>query len=430
MKRLVIGWFFLLAAMLSPAQSWGGFTIKGRYGVLPSSGGTALTDVQIARHANLARCLCDQFSEENDPYSYYFDMQYTGTFDGSDVYFYIGNDCANTSVSLSQCSEIGALNINAFQNQTQLIPVPVNHLVDPGNGMCKAQASSSTFYIFSSLEQRTVAFSQGVTYDTKAPAAPSNVKAEGGEQSVTVSWDAAPSEDGVNGFDVLCAVSGAPAPSANEDKATWVDTQDVCGKVLALGSDQEGEDCPADALVAGQRPHKCYVCASVPATASSVRITGLENGTEYTFAVVAVDKFDNPSPLSAIVTATPVPTIDFAEHYRASGGEAEGDYCFIATAVYGDREHPFVRVLRVFRDVALLPHAPGRAFVRWYYRQGPAWAAHLQELPIPRAILQALFFPLVLFAVLALTAPLWLFALGVWHLRRRRTARRKEVSHA
>lgn len=427
MKLQSFGWFFLF--FLLPVNSWGGFSIKARYGVLPSAGGTALTDVQIARHANLARCLCDQWSEENDPYSYYFDMQYSGTFDNTDVYFYIGNDCANTSVALTQCSEIGALNINTFQNQTQLIPVPVNHLVDPGNGMCKAQASSSTFYIFSNLEQRTVAFSQSVTYDTKAPSAPQNVKAKGGESAITVSWDAALTEDGIDRFNVLCAVDGAPAEVSNAETATWVDSVDVCGKVLTLGSDQEGEDCPMDALIAGQRAHKCYVCGTAPATATSVRITGLTNGTEYSVAVVAIDKYDNPSVLSDVVTATPVPTIDFAEHYHTSGGEAKGDYCFIATAIYGNRDHPFVLLLRVFRDVALLTHAPGRAFVRWYYRNGPTWAQSIEQRPYVRILLQVLFFPFIVLVAIILTFPLWGSAiLFLWFIRRH--VRQEEVPHA
>ncbi len=423
--------FLIILLLLSapPSTAWGEFGIKGRYGVLPSAGGSALTAVQIAKHTNLARCLCDQWSEENDPYSYYFDIQYQGTFDGSDVFFYIGNDCSNTAVALTECSEIGSLNINSFQDQTQYIPVPVNHLVDPGAGICKAQASSSTFYIFSDLENRTVAFDEAVAYDTKVPAAPTGVKAVGGEGSLNVSWDAGSvTEDGIEYFNVLCSQDGAPASIASEDKSDWIDSEDVCDKVLTLNATEEGESCPAGALVAGGRPHKCYVCASVSKTATSVRISGLENGQVYSVAVVAVDDYSNPSMLSEVIDATPVPTTDFAEHYRESGGLANGDYCFIATSIYGDRDHPFVRVLRTFRDVALMSNAPGRQFVRWYYRNGPTWANWIDDSPTAAIVLQLLMLPLVLGASMLLTLPLWL-ALGWWMMRRRRM-RRVEVSHA
>lgn len=419
---------FLSICVVS-STGWGNFSIKARYGTLPSAGGTALTAVQIAQHTNLARCLCDQWSEENDPYSYYFEMQYTGTFDSSDVYFYLGNDCANTAVALTECAEIGALNINSFQDRTNYIPIPVNHLVDPAGGVCRSQASSSTYYIFSNLENRTVAFSQGVAYDTKAPAAPIGVRAVGGEGSLSVSWDAgAVTEDRVSYFNVLCAQAGAPAPVSSEDTADWVDTEDVCGKVLSLAATEEGESCPDGALTAGGRAHPCYVCASVASTASSVRITGLENGVAYQVAVVAVDDYRNASPLSEVVDATPVPTTDFAEHYRELGGAADGDYCFLATTVYGDRDHPFVRVLRSFRDVALLTNPPGRAFVRWYYRNGPAWAAWVEGNPLALVTLRILMLPLVLFAFLTLTLPLWL-PFAWWAIRQRRRLRR-EVSHA
>jgi len=421
--------FILLIICAVPSVGRGEFAIKGRYGLLPSAGGTALTAVQIAMHSNLGRCLCDQWSEQGDPYSYYFDMQYQGVYDGSDVYFYIGNDCSNTAVALTECSEIGSLNINSFQDQTQYIPMPVNHLVDPGEGICKAQASSSTFYIFSDLENRTVAFDESVSYDTKAPAAPTGVTAVGGEASLNVSWDAGTvTEDGIEYFNVLCAQAGAPAAISGEGKADWIDSEDVCDKVLSLGATEEGESCPDGALVAGGRAHKCYVCASVAKTANSVRITGLENGAAYSVAVVAVDDYRNPSLISEVVDATPVPTTDFAEHYRSSGGIADGDYCFIATSVYGDRDHPFVRVLRTFRDVALLSNAPGRQFVRWYYRNGPAWANWVDDSPVAAAALQILMLPLVLGAAMLLTFPLWV-ALAWWMLRRRRQSH-VEVSHA
>ncbi len=51
--------------------------------------------------------------------------------------------------------------------------------------------------------------------------------------------------------------------------------------------------------------------------------------------------------------------------------------CYIATACYGDYDHPDVRVLRRFRDARLLPSPAGRLFVRCYYFLSPPLAARL-----------------------------------------------------
>jgi hypothetical protein len=49
--------------------------------------------------------------------------------------------------------------------------------------------------------------------------------------------------------------------------------------------------------------------------------------------------------------------------------------CFIATAAYGSALDPHVAALREFRDRYLQRSAPGRAFIRFYYRHSPAVAA-------------------------------------------------------
>ena len=54
--------------------------------------------------------------------------------------------------------------------------------------------------------------------------------------------------------------------------------------------------------------------------------------------------------------------------------EGDSGPCFVATAVYGDYDHPQVRKLRRFRDNTLQNFVLGRMFIKAYYRFGPALA--------------------------------------------------------
>ena len=67
---------------------------------------------------------------------------------------------------------------------------------------------------------------------------------------------------------------------------------------------------------------------------------------------------------------------------RQDGGSTpSGGSCFVATACFGDPDHPTVTALRRFRDDVLMRLAPGRAFIDWYYRRGPGLARLLDRLP-------------------------------------------------
>jgi hypothetical protein len=70
--------------------------------------------------------------------------------------------------------------------------------------------------------------------------------------------------------------------------------------------------------------------------------------------------------------------------------------CFIATAAYGSPLEPHVRVLREFRDRYLQRTAPGRAFIRFYYRHSPPVAAFIAEHAWLRSLVRMLLTPLVL----------------------------------
>lgn len=48
-----------------------------------------------------------------------------------------------------------------------------------------------------------------------------------------------------------------------------------------------------------------------------------------------------------------------------------GAACFVATAAYGDANHPDVVFLRAYRDQVLTTSKKGIAFIDWYWRYGP-----------------------------------------------------------
>lgn len=54
--------------------------------------------------------------------------------------------------------------------------------------------------------------------------------------------------------------------------------------------------------------------------------------------------------------------------------------CFVATVAFGEGA-PELDTLRAFRDRVLLRSTPGRAFVGWYYREGPSLARFVGRRP-------------------------------------------------
>lgn len=70
--------------------------------------------------------------------------------------------------------------------------------------------------------------------------------------------------------------------------------------------------------------------------------------------------------------------------------------CFIATAAYGSYLHPYVKLLRNFRDQSLLTNAAGRAFVKQYYHYSPPIADYIADHAVLKVITRGALTPFVI----------------------------------
>jgi hypothetical protein len=77
----------------------------------------------------------------------------------------------------------------------------------------------------------------------------------------------------------------------------------------------------------------------------------------------------------------------------ASTGNVMG--CFIATAAFGSKFEKHVQLLRRFRDLYLMPHRIGRAFVNTYYRYSPPVANVIADHETVRAVIRWSLLPLI-----------------------------------
>lgn len=81
---------------------------------------------------------------------------------------------------------------------------------------------------------------------------------------------------------------------------------------------------------------------------------------------------------------------------KDSGGDKSGGGgCFIATAAFGSYLHPYVMILRDFRDDVLMQSVLGRRFVNTYYRFSPPAADWISQRAWAKAVVRVLLFPLI-----------------------------------
>lgn len=84
--------------------------------------------------------------------------------------------------------------------------------------------------------------------------------------------------------------------------------------------------------------------------------------------------------------------------------------CFIATVAFGTRNHPYLDILREFRNKFLHPYSWGKRFIKYYYANGPAWAKEIGDRNWAKHFVKISLLPVVGFAYLVLN-PQWFLAI-------------------
>lgn len=251
------------------------------------------------------------------------------------------------AVKVGACSESGTLvdeetdsckyvvrktSLSKYTNNELLLEVP-----DLLGASCEeGDVGESGLYFYVQYKDNTLtkAYQEvAFAWDYEAPAMPTELVLEEGENSLNVSWS-----DEVNNKDEV------------RYSVYWAD------KEFASISDED-------------------VKSKKDVQTKSYRISGLQLGKTYYVGVVAVDEYDNASGVSELVSAVPVSVSDFWESYKDAGGGEDGGFCFVATVAMGHNMSGPLAVLRDYRDHVLLSGAFGRALVNLYYLNGHRLAA-------------------------------------------------------
>ena len=80
------------------------------------------------------------------------------------------------------------------------------------------------------------------------------------------------------------------------------------------------------------------------------------------------------------------------------GGGGGGGGCFIATACYGSYDHPYVKILRSYRDKYLLTTTWGTVFVHFYYKHSPPIARYIAKREALKTVVRWMLKPVVAIA--------------------------------
>lgn len=260
---------------------------------------TALDSDTLATFFTAARCAC--------PSSMLASLTLTSggvTKLGSstlDAQLMLGSDCDNVD-SATACTSLGStLTLSSSKSTTQ----QSLSSADVFGGACTGAASSTRVWAIVRVDGTRLDSqpSAAITLRSAGPVTPTAVVAQTADSGLLVSWSTTGDATTLQGHQVFCS----PGPTTAATAAF-----ETCAALPAAASDNPFAGYSA-----------AFICSDLVAVGTnSARVKGLQNGTPYQLAVVAVGVDGTPSAPSAVATATPGPTNGFDDLYFKNGGTA------------------------------------------------------------------------------------------------------------
>lgn len=388
-------------------------------------------------YLNLAHCECSrQMLGQQQKVQYEITITaLTGVTRSAQVW--VGTECNDDTKRMAQCRQLeteGITSIDSLMTTPARVTVSIFDLVNPVSAMdpCKKiEQSVKIWLLVDSDANGSLDYSKSIdvptttdnamttevnTVDTLAPEAATNLRVQGGEESIQIEWKAPADADTVYVYQALCMDDeGNPPASVNEQYQTSLS---LCGvdPMITLNAVESGDGEPVlDPPVEFRNLDTRFVCGEAPQTATNLTIKGAENGKSYRVALLVMDRYGNVAGSYFTRKVTPQPVTDLWEDLHDRNSAVDGG-CLLSQT-YGEG-NPLTRVLRDFRDTTLSRTGFGRALTHAYYATLGKLTVESIALRVLAGILLA---PLVIFALLwhVLSLPGLLALIAVIALRRR-----------
>jgi hypothetical protein len=166
---------------------------------------------------------------------------------------------------------------------------------------------------------------------------------------------------------------------------------DIAGYYIYYKTSSSGAPYDGTGADEGNSPIKIPLANLTDPENPDYTIHGLSDTETSFFVSTSYDTTNNESSDSNELSFQPSspPTLTNSSESGGGGG------CFIATAAFGSKFEKHVQLLRRFRDLYLMPHKIGRAFVNAYYAYSPPMADFIAKHDTLRMMVRWSLLPLV-----------------------------------